>query len=1228
MKKNYVSFILVMILLVSLLPMNGSANDVIEKQDPFNRKANDEMTLWFDHPAKTDAPYHEGQNQPYEKNWLEAFPVGNGRLGAMVHGEVHKERLQLNEESLWGGLPINDNNPGAKENLPEIRRLIFEGKIVEAQALATKHLLSTPPRVRFYQTLGNLNLDFGKNGTATNYRRELNMETGIVKVTYNMDDVQYTRETFASAPDDLIAVRLTSNQKGKINTVIDLTRDFVGGTYKDSKPVKIADNTIALQGQIIDEESAPHGPGGAHMRFEARMVAIPDGGTVTTSDDGKITASGVDSLTLLLTAATDYDFEKMDLDPSKDPGSITQRILDKAKTQSYDQLRNHHVSDHSEMFNRVHLDLGEAVNAHLPTDQRLAEAKKGVKDPQFIAQYFQFGRYLLMGSSRAPGKLPANLQGIWNYQFSPSWQSDFHTNINLQMNYWPAEVTNLIETVEPLSGFLDKLAVNGRITARELYNAGGWTVHHLTDPFGRTGIHDQINSGMFPMGGPWMSLSLWDRYEYTSDRNYLEQVSYPLMKESAEFILDFLIKHPETGYLVTSPSYSPENTYKLPGTNSNVRLTYAATMDIQIINEVLTHVIEANDILGNEDPAFRAKMVDTLKQLPPMQLSKRYGGTIQEWIEDFEETEPGHRHVSHLFALHPGRQITQAKTPELFEAARKSIDRRLEYGGAGTGWSRAWTINFFARLKDAEKAYENVMGLLQVSTANNLFDMHPPFQIDGNLGGTAGIAEMLLQSHEGTAEKPVINLLPALPKAWSKGGSFSGLRARGNFGVDIEWEKKHLATAKITSDSGKPVTIQYPNISKMKITTSDGSKVTFKTINSDTIQFNTIAKKTYVVTNPFLANIPEPKLTVSVPIGYTTIYGSTVQLQADEPWGDAVKWAVTDLDGKPTNDAVINSSGLLYANKEGTYKVAATTLSGNPVEMAITFKNLSPLTKLTVAGNGSPFGSTNSGTYPPTNVFDGKTETFYDHSTATPYVGWDFGAGNAKAVNLIKFYPRKDFEGRMEKAKIQGSNTSTSSGFVDLYTIPDTPQPGWNAISFHNATTYRYYRLVGTNGSRANVSELEFYSTIDKTVLGNTIDTAEILKAEHYNSNSWEALQKSLTEAITVNNDANATQAQVNTAAANLKAAINELQPVIELIRSLIEKYSSSGYLKGPLITQLSNSLDQAEHQLNKGSKEQAAKKMGDFLRHLNNPAMDKYITAGAKDDLNNQVNTLLETWK
>lgn len=1224
LKKNHISFLLVIILLVSLLPTYGSAMDPIEKQDA----QHDDMTLWFDHPAKTDAPYHEGQNQPYEKNWLEAFPIGNGRLGAMVHGEIHKERLQLNEESLWGGLPINDNNPGAKENLPEIRRLIFEGKIAEAHALATKHLLSTPPRVRFYQTLGNLNLNFADSGTATNYRRELNMETGIVKVTYNMDDVQYTREAFASAPDDAIVLRVTSNQKGKINTVIDLTRDFVGGTYKDSKPVKIADNAIALQGQIIDEDSASHGPGGAHMRFEARLAAIPEGGTVLTSDNGKMTVSGADSLTIMLTAATDYDFDSMSLDPAKDPGSINQKILDKAMAQSYDQLRNRHVSDHSEMFNRVHLDLGEAENANLPTDKRLAEVKKGVRDPQFVAQYFQFGRYLLMGSSRAPGKLPANLQGIWNYQFSPSWQSDFHTNINLQMNYWPAEVTNLIETVEPLSNFLDKLAVNGRVTARELYDAGGWTVHHLTDPFGRTGIHDQINSGMFPMGGPWMSLSLWDRYEYTSDRKYLQQVAYPLMKESAEFIMDFLIEHPETGYLVTSPSYSPENSYKLPGTNSNVRLTYAATMDIQIINEVLTRVIEANDILGDEDPAFRARMVETLKKLPPMQLSKRYSGTIQEWIEDFEESEPGHRHVSHLFALHPGRQITKDKTPELFEAARKSIDRRLEHGGAGTGWSRAWTINFFARLLDAEKAYENVMGLLQVSTANNLFDMHPPFQIDGNLGGTAGIAEMLLQSHEGTAEKPVINLLPALPRAWSK-GSLSGLRARGNFGVDIEWEKRKLAQSKITSDSGKPLTIKYPDISKMEITTSDGSPVVFKTIDNDTIQFNTVAKMTYVVTNPFLSEEPEQEFSINVPDGYTTIYGGrTVQLQADDPYGDLVKWIATDLDGKSSNDVLINPSGLVYANKEGTYKIIARTSSGQSAEIEITFKKMSPMPKLTIEGNGGYFGSTNSGSYPPKNVFDGKTETFFDHNTATPYVGWDFGEGNARVVNLIKFFPRTNFEGRMNKAKIQGSNTSPSSGFVDLYTFNDSPPSGWNVIAFHNTTPYRYYRLVGTNGSRANVSELEFYNNIDKTALMHTIDAAESLKAENYTDKTWETLRIALAEASDVMEDSDAAQADIDTALANLKAAINDLVPVIQWIRSLIDDYIASDDLNGPLVNQLRNRLNQAEHQLNKGSKEQAEKKMADFLKHLNNPAKEKNVTEKAKEDLINSVNLLVATWK
>lgn len=856
-KRKFISVATVFLLLISLLPITGLTEETTIAASSKNEQSKNDMTLWFDRPAN---------------DWLEAFPIGNGRLGAMVFGGKSTERLQLNEESLWAGAPVDDNNPKALEYLPEIRKLLLEGKNREAKSLADQYILATPRSVRSYQTLGDLNINLGDGSGIENYKRELDMENGIVKTSYSKDGVQYTREIFTSAEDDILVVHLKSSKPGKINADVGLTRT------QDAESVSISDNGIAVRGQIIDRsEENTKGPLGAHMRFESRLIALPEAGEVT-SADGKLTIKGANAVTLLLTAATDYDLTTMDFDRSKDPGKISQQILDKAvkkyypylpnaskraqeiqSEKSYQRLKEKHVNDHSEMFNRVNLNLGASPNADLPTNKRLEAVKNGAVDPHLIAQYFQFGRYLLMGSSRAPGVLPANLQGIWNEHFNAPWGSDYHTNINLQMNYWPAEVGNLSETVNPLSKFLEALQVPGGVTAKKMYGAEGWTVHHLTDVFGRTGVHDGIEWGMFPMGGPWMALPLWEHYEFNADKQYLKQVAYPIMKGSAEFVLDFLVEDNQ-GRLVTAPSYSPENSFRLPGGGTS-QLTYAPTMDIEIIHALFTRVISASEILGI-DKEFKAKVEAALEKLPPLQISKRYG-TIQEWIEDYEEAEPGHRHVSHLFALHPGDQITADKTPELYEAAKKTIERRLSNGGAGTGWSRAWTINFFARFKDGDKAYENVVELLRQSTASNLFDLHPPFQIDGNFGGTAGIAEMLVQSHEGEIGDRTIGILPALPYAWAE-GSFDGLRARGDFELGVNWEAWRANEIMIKSLAGNKARISYPHINGAKIVTKEGKAVQYTVINDNLIEFDTDKNTSYII-----SNIPDYLPLPNVPDGLT-----------------------------------------------------------------------------------------------------------------------------------------------------------------------------------------------------------------------------------------------------------------------------------------------------------------------------------------------------------------------
>lgn len=755
--------------------------------------------------------------------WTEALPLGNGRLGAMVFGAVDNERLQMNEESLWAGEPTDPYPDNAMATWREVQRLILEEKIVEAKQLAMDKLTKSPTSYRSYEPLCDLLIESEPSADIQRYRRELDLEQGLVRVTYQADSVTYQREYFISAVDDVVVARYVSSKAGAINLKIRLDRK------EDAAFKAVGDSRLNMDGWIIDvaapegydDNQGGSGPGGAHMKFAGRLVVRHTEGNVRSENDTLI-VTNASEVVVLFTAVTDYNLMLMNFDRSIHVGREAEAILQKAERKKWEQLYRDHVSEHRSIFNRVAINLGETVNADDPTDKQLQVVKAGGENPGLTALYFQYGRYLLMSSSRRPGRLPANLQGIWNDRMWAPWEADYHLNINLQMNYWPADLCNLSETTESLFDWLERLAAKGEVSAEKLFGADGWVAYTTTNPFGRTTPGGSNKSSQFmngicdPLAGAWMAMALWRHFEFTCDSEFLRERAYPVLKGAAEFILDYLVVDKD-GYLVTAPSTSPENAYIHPRTKQPVRLTRGSTYHNQIVRAVFEAVIEAGEIL-DVDADLRAELIRAVKGLPPVRIAK--DGTVMEWIEDYSEREPGHRHMSHLLGLHPFNQIT-SKKPELFEAAGKTIEGRLQHGGGHTGWSRAWIINFFARLYDAEEAHKHVVMLLRKSTHPNLFDNHPPFQIDGNFGGTAGIAEMLLQSHDGE-----IHLLPALPDAWPN-GSVKGLKARGGFVVDIEWQHGELKQANVLSLAGKTTTVRHYNIQK-EIHTESGKIYNFK----------------------------------------------------------------------------------------------------------------------------------------------------------------------------------------------------------------------------------------------------------------------------------------------------------------------------------------------------------------------------------------------------------------
>ncbi len=813
--------------------------------------------------SRTEAeptPYLLHFAQPATK-WPDALPVGNGRLGAMVFGGTALERVQLNEESIWDGEPRDRNNPKAGDAVPKIRELLFAGKIAEAEAMAATDMLSVPQRMPCYQTLGDLRIDFSPMGITpeskvTDYRLELNLDTAIVTTTFICDGVRYTREVFSSAPEQVIVVRMAASAPHRIGFKARMDRP--GPTPFTTTGDA---NSLTLEGQALpvnDNPGLPIKEGRTGVRFHARLLAVVNDGKLklhsasvigetsnVSGADGHETlvVANSDTVTLLIDCATSFRYPSATGGPMRliegDPSAMRTAVirnLEAAASRSYEELKTRHVADHQRFFRRAEIRLGQDANVSMPTDRRVQHIKDGGEDAALLPIYFQFGRYMLIASSR-PGTLAANLQGIWNESVDPPWGSKYTVNINTEMNYWLAERANLADCHLPLFDLVDATCGPGSVTAKKYYNARGIVVHHNTDIWGDSGPIDGLGGGIWAMGAAWLAQHPWDHYDFGGDFGFLRTRAYPLLRENAMFLLDYLTEAPMgtpyPGKLVTGPSCSPENKYKLPDGRS-FNLCMGPTMDISITRAVLTRLVRAYELLGKpaEDSALISRAQAAVDRLPAFRITR--DGRLQEWPEDYADQEPGHRHISHLWGLYPDDQITLRGTPELAKAARATLDKRLAAGGGSTGWSRSWIINCMARLEDGEAAYQNVLQLFRQSTRHNLFDVcglkeNSPFQIDGNLGGPSGLIEMLLQSHGG-----VLRLLPALPKAWPD-GSFRGLRARGGLEIDLEWKAGKATTATLRASQDSEVRVAVPTGQKVASISAPRGKVTLARAEDGTV---------------------------------------------------------------------------------------------------------------------------------------------------------------------------------------------------------------------------------------------------------------------------------------------------------------------------------------------------------------------------------------------------------
>ncbi|MCG9792309.1 glycoside hydrolase family 95 protein [Flavobacterium algicola] len=742
--------------------------------------------------SKETTPLKIWFNQPTTK-WHEGLPIGNGNLGAMIYGTPTKEIICLNEETIWTGAKDYDRDKkDAGKYMDTIQKMLFAGKYIEAETVVEDKILNKAAAsgTNTYQMLGNLFIESPELNTATNYKRELDITRAIATTTFENEGIRFKRTYFSSFPDKAMVYKFEANKKGKINISTWVAR---------SEETKI----VVTKDRITFSEHVGKGHG---VQFYS-VVSFETKGGNSKVENGKLVISNADEVVIKIVAASNY----RGTDPKKD----CDLTLNKIQKASFDNLAARHVADYQTLFNRVAFKISDDKGDELPTDVRLDKVKKGATDNYLTQLQYNFGRYLLISSSH-PGNLPANLQGIWADGFTPPWNSDYHININIQMNYWMAEMTNLSECHIPFLDYLGDLREMGRLTAQRVYGARGFVAHHTSDAWHSTAAFGKSRHAMWPMGAAWCCEHLFTHYEYTGDKEYLKNEAYPIMKEAALFFVDFMVIDPKTGFLVSGPSVSPENNFMTEDGKKGT-LNMGPTMDREIIFELFNNCIKAAEIL-NIDKDFSDTLKSKIKQMPPLQIGS--DGRLLEWVEELKEAEPGHRHISHLYALHPSNQISKSKTPELFEAAKKTLEGRLSHGGGHTGWSRAWIINFYARLLEGEKAYENILALQRKSTLSNLLDVHPPFQIDGNFGVVSGITEMLMQSHNDE-----VHLLPALPAAWAS-GSIQGIVAKKGYEMDIEWKEGKLKKVVIKSRLGNTLKLRYNDAVK-SIETKKGEVMIF-----------------------------------------------------------------------------------------------------------------------------------------------------------------------------------------------------------------------------------------------------------------------------------------------------------------------------------------------------------------------------------------------------------------